>query len=115
MLGALGHEVVTRPNGRQALELVHDRGEVFDAILLDTIMPGIDGLEATRRLRSDARTRELVILCVAARLDGSDAVEGLEAGCDGYIKKPYQRIDLLAALSKALVARHVIAAGETLV
>jgi DNA-binding response OmpR family regulator len=74
----------------------------FDAIVLDVMMPGIDGLDVTRRLR--ARRHEIPILMLTARDAASDIVKGLDAGADDYLTKPFSLKVLLARL-RALARR----------
>jgi CheY-like chemotaxis protein len=98
ILSKLGHEVVLLENGAEALERCIEQGERFDLILMDILMPVLDGLEATRRLRAHNPTKDLPIVCVSARASGSDKEAGMAAGCDYYLTKPYRRQDLIQAL-----------------
>jgi CheY-like chemotaxis protein len=115
ILGSQGHHVTTVSNGREALDLLIDRQQPFDVVLMDIQMPVLDGLEATRQLRAHTGTSQLAIICVSARASGSDGKAGIEAGCDSYITKPYKSKELLAVLRETLVRRGVIGADETLV
>lgn len=108
ILTSHGHTVTCVENGQEALELCIDQGQHFDAILMDILMPVLDGLEATRRLRATPDTKDLVIICVSAKASGTDQGAGFEAGCDAYVRKPYKRKELLQALSETLLARGVI-------
>jgi two-component system, cell cycle response regulator DivK len=71
-------------------------------ILMDVQLPGVDGLELTRRLKADPATQPIVIIAVTAQVADGDAERVLQAGCDDYVAKP---IDIHAVL--ALVARHL--------
>ena len=89
-----GHEVLAAGNGRQALEL--SIAERPDAILLDVMMPGMDGIEVCRRLKADPQTRCIPVILVTARTDDNDVVRGLDAGADDDVAKPYGK-EILAA------------------
>ncbi|HSJ36174.1 MAG TPA: response regulator transcription factor [Acidimicrobiia bacterium] len=95
-----GFEVVTAADGRRALELA--RTEVPDLLVLDVMMPEVDGLEVARRLR--ARKDRVPILMLTARTEVSDRVAGLEAGADDYLIKPFALDELLARM-RALLRR----------
>jgi diguanylate cyclase (GGDEF)-like protein len=93
-------EVVEADGGAKALELLSL--EDFDAVLLDVMMPGIDGLEVLRTIRADHRHRSLPVIMVTARTERSDVVEALELGADDFISKP---VDF--AIAFARVRGHV--------
>jgi two-component system phosphate regulon response regulator OmpR len=85
--------------GRQALAT-----RMFDALVLDLMLPDGDGLDLTRELRADARTRRLPLLMLTARGEPMDRIVGLEVGADDYLPKPFEPRELLARL-KALLRR----------
>jgi len=87
-------DVVTAESGRQALERVAE--DQPDIILLDVMMPGMDGFEVCETLKGDARTAHLPIVIVTALSDTGDRVRGLEAGADDFITKPIDDVALLA-------------------
>jgi two-component system, OmpR family, phosphate regulon response regulator OmpR len=93
--------------GREQLK----RG-AFDALVLDLMLPDGDGLELTRELRADARTRGLPLLMLTARGEPMDRVVGLELGADDYLGKPFEPRELLARV-KALLRRAQPAADGT--
>jgi DNA-binding response OmpR family regulator len=80
------------------------RQRAFDALLLDLMLPDGDGLEFTRELRADARTRRLPLLMLTARGEPMDRIVGLELGADDYLPKPFEPRELLARV-KALLRR----------
>ena len=85
--------------GRERLRDGH-----YDALLLDLMLPDGDGLDLTRELRSDARTRRLPLLMLTARGEPLDRIVGLEIGADDYLGKPFEPRELLARV-KALLRR----------
>jgi two-component system response regulator MprA len=98
-----GYDIELAADGAEALARLHANGG-FDAMLLDVLMPGVDGLEVCRRLRS-AGSR-LPVLMLTARDAVEDRVEGLDAGADDYVVKPFALEELLARV-RALLRRAV--------
>ncbi len=94
-----GYEVITADNGEKAVELARDQEP--DMLLLDLMLPGIDGLEVCRILRKEMN---VPILMLTARADEIDKVVGLEIGADDYLTKPFSMRELLARV-KALLRR----------
>lgn len=99
VLRAKGFDVVTTPDGASALESIEHLAP--DVVLLDLMLPGIDGIEVCRRLRRDS---DVPIIMLTARSDTADVVEGLEAGADDYLTKPFEPEELVARI-KARVRR----------
>lgn len=95
-----GHEVLTAFNGRDGIEKALK--EIPDLILLDVMMPDITGFDVCKILVNDDRTRNVPIILVTAKSTAEDTKEGLEAGAFDYIKKPFNRIELLARVHSAL-------------
>ncbi|MGO8740060.1 PleD family two-component system response regulator [Rhodoblastus sp.] len=87
-------DVVTATNGLEALEIC-ERGEC-DLVLLDVMMPGMDGFEVCRRLKSNPETLHLPVVMVTALDQTADRVRGLEAGADDFLTKPIDEIALIA-------------------
>jgi putative two-component system response regulator len=86
LMTRLGYEVLSASDGEEALQtVVRDRP---DLVLLDVNMPGIDGIEVCRRLKSDPATRLIPIVLVTTLTDSEDRVRGIEAGADDFISKP---------------------------
>ncbi|HEY7519914.1 MAG TPA: ATP-binding protein [Methylomirabilota bacterium] len=81
-------------DGRAALAAARTR--VPDLVLTDVMMPGLDGFELLRELRADASTREVPVILLSARAGEESRVEGLEAGADGYLVKPFSARELIA-------------------
>jgi len=95
-----GYEVRTTPDGAAALDLA--AGFMPDLVVLDLGLPGLDGVEVCRRLRSDG---DVPILMLTARSETEDRVEGLDSGADDYLVKPFERLELLARI-RALLRRR---------
>ena len=93
-----GYRVVQARDGRAALEAA--RIVAPDLILMDVSIPYVDGLEVTRRLKSDPATRRIPIIALTAHALPSDRDRALEAGCDGYISKPAEPRAILAAVRR---------------
>ena len=109
-----GYRVVTAADGDEGLRKAFD--ERPDLIVLDVMLPDGDGLDFTRELRADKRTRRLPLLMLTARGEPTDRVVGLEIGADDYLGKPFEPRELLARV-KALLRRAApdTAADEVLV
>src|SRR5688572_2984255 len=103
-------------NGKKGLELLRPNatggsGGAFDAVLLDVMMPQIDGLEVLRRIRTESK---LPVLMLTARGDETDRVVGLELGADDYVPKPFSPRELLARLRAVLRRAAPDTTGERL-
>ena len=99
-LRTYGYEVHVASDGLEALDRAHDlRPEL---ILLDVMMPQMDGFEVAQRLRSDPRTRNVSIIMLTAKAMSADKVLGLTAGADDYIIKPFDPIELVARVKGVL-------------
>ncbi|RJR46759.1 MAG: response regulator [Desulfobacteraceae bacterium] len=101
-LGRLGFRVICAATGEQGLEMA--ASETPDLILLDLMLPGLDGLQVTRRLKEDPKTRDIPIAMLTARGEEADIVTGLELGAEDYITKPFSK-KVLAARLKTLLRR----------
>jgi len=97
-----GYEVELAADGEEALFKLRTNPHATDLLVVDVLMPRLDGLELTRRLRSDGS--ELPILMLTARDQIADRVEGLEAGADDYLVKPFALEELVARV-RALLRR----------
>jgi two-component system sensor histidine kinase/response regulator len=100
LLEKMGYIVSLADNGQVALEML-ERGE-FDLVLMDMLMPELDGLEATRRIRAGRWGRRLPILALTANAMSGDRERCLEAGMDGYLSKPIRRSELSGELDRLL-------------
>jgi CheY-like chemotaxis protein len=103
LMKANGYAVDTALDAESAIEAI--RGNHPDVILMDIQLPGIDGLELTRRLKSDPATHEIVIVAVTAYAMKGDQAKALEAGCDDYITKPIDTRTLPETIARHLAKR----------
>jgi DNA-binding response OmpR family regulator len=99
-LGARGIEITSRPEAESGLKLLKKNG--FDALILDVMLPDLDGFEVCRRVRSDS---DIPILMLTARGEDTDRIVGLELGADDYLPKPFNPRELLARL-RAIMRRR---------
>jgi diguanylate cyclase (GGDEF)-like protein len=95
-----GFEVVTAPDGETALDLI--RRVEPDLVLLDIMMPRMDGLEVCERMREEVATRYVPVIFLSAKSRLEDRVAGLTVGGDDYLTKPFDPIELLARVSAAI-------------
>ncbi len=107
-----GFAVLTAADGPAALTTVHQRRP--DLVVLDLGLPGLDGLDVTRRLREDPATTNLPIVMLTARDDEIDKLLGLELGADDYLTKPFSPRELVARVRAVLrrSERSVTAPGD---
>ncbi len=103
-----GYRVLTCETGEQAMAVA--RAKTPDLIVLDLMLPGIDGLEVCKRLKADSSLREIPVVMLTAKGEESDIVAGLELGADDYISKPFSGKVLVARVRRLL--RKVIEASE---
>ncbi|MCD4536519.1 response regulator transcription factor [Nocardioides sp. cx-169] len=97
-----GHQVTVVGDGRSAVDQV--RSAVPDILILDLMMPGVDGLDVCRILRSSPETEAVPILMLTARVSENDMLLGLDLGADDYMTKPYSPRELMAR-SRSLLRR----------
>lgn len=100
ILGKGGYEVLAANDGTSGLSIA--RESLPDAVVMDVQMPGLDGLALTRLLKADPRTAGIRILALTALAMRGDERRIREAGCDGYLAKPYHYQDLLDGLARLL-------------
>ena len=95
-----GYHVTGALTGEDALKKV--RSEAFDLIILDLMLPGIDGLEVTKKIKNNQKTENIPIVMLSAKGEEADIVTGLELGADDYITKPFSPRVLIARVRTAL-------------
>src|SRR5882757_9821820 len=99
-LATQGYELTQAADGAEALTAI--REQLPDLVLLDVMMPKIDGVEVCRRTKADAGLPFIPIILVTAKADTKDVVAGLEAGADEYLTKPIDQMALLARVKSVL-------------
>jgi two-component system, OmpR family, alkaline phosphatase synthesis response regulator PhoP len=105
-----GYTVVCAASGEEALKVAD--AEPVDLVILDLMLPGIDGLEVARRLKRNAGTREIPIVMLTAKGEEADVVAGLELGADDYVTKPFSPRILIARMKAVIRRRRGISEGE---
>ena len=104
-LGTHGYDMVQAADGEEAIEVT--RKSLPDLILLDVMMPKLDGIEATKRLKADPSLPFIPIILVTAKTDSKDVVAGLEAGADEYLTKPVDQTSLVARVKSMLRVKEL--------
>lgn len=94
------YTVVEANSGEQALEVV--AGETLDLVVLDIMMPGVDGWEVLRRIRGNPETEEMPVILVTAKTQDSDVIRGWEFGADEYVIKPFNPLLLVEVIKMVL-------------
>lgn len=105
LLNRAGYRVDVRDDGHRALETALQ--DPPDVMVLDVMLPGIDGFEILRRLREDPRGRDLPILMLTAKGQREDRERALKTGADLFITKPFANAELIAAVDQLAKGRRV--------
>ena len=105
-----GFQVVRATSAEEGETVI--RHELPDLLVLDWMLPGQSGVGLARKLRADERTRELPIIMLTARVHEEDKIQGLEAGADDYVTKPFSPKELVARIRAVLRRRAPHLAGE---
>jgi two-component system, cell cycle response regulator DivK len=95
-----GHSVITAENGLAGI--ANAQRHLPDLIVMDLIMPDLDGMQAIERLRADSRCTHLPILAITARVLSDTARQAREAGCDAFMSKPFLMADLLDKVERLI-------------
>lgn len=101
-----GYESVPARSGEEALHLVHI--DPPDLIILDVMMPGMDGIEVCRRLKDDEKTRLIPIVIMTVQNQPKDKIRGIEAGADDFLTKPVIQAELMARVRTALRMKRTL-------
>lgn len=107
LLSEQGYHVTCASDGLEALEVL-GRDPLPDLVLLDILMPRLNGYEVTRRLRLEGRTRLLPVVLLTSLTESRERIEGLEAGADDFISKPFLRDELLARVRSLLRQKFLV-------
>ena len=100
-----GYDVVAASSGHDALKILDEND--IDLVLLDVMMPGLDGIEVAKRIRANEKTSLLPIVLVTSLRDISDRIKGIEAGSDDFISKPFDKEELLARVKSLLRIKYL--------
>ena len=97
----LGHEALSAEDGAQGVEVA--KANVPDLILMDVVMPNLNGFQATRAIAKEATTSHIPIVLVTTKDQETDKVWGMRQGAKAYITKPFNEAELVAVINKLLV------------
>ena len=100
------YELLSSDNGENALVLAQKH--IPALVILDVMLPGIDGFEVCRQLKSNSTTRKIPIVMLTARSDDNDVVKGFELGVEDYLRKPFSSMKILLARVSNILQRHDI-------
>jgi len=95
-----GYEVTWKENGEEALKAIKE--DKPDLILLDVMMPVMDGYEVLRRVKEDENLKSIPVVMLTARAQEKDVVKGIDLGAEDYITKPFHPAELLARVKRIL-------------
>jgi twitching motility two-component system response regulator PilG len=104
LLVSKGYKVSGVADGNSAMREI--AAERHDVVILDVMLPGIDGFEVCRRIRSEASTRSIVVIMLTAKKNSQDMERGVEAGADAYITKPFKSAQLIGTIERLLQERN---------
>jgi len=99
-----GFDVITAYDGPMGIKKANE--EEPDLILLDIMMPGMSGFDACKTLVNDEKTKDIPVILVTALIDAEDLKKGLQLGAHDYIKKPFNKVELIARINSALKFRE---------
>ena len=106
LLGSRGYLVTGVKDGLAALKALNENS--YDLVLLDIMMPGIDGFEVCRRIRENPQTREIPVVMLTAKKSAVDQARGLEVGADAYLTKPFKSIKIMDMIESLLAKRRQV-------
>ncbi len=102
-LKSQGHDIIFVMDGGEALETATE--EKPDLILLDIMMPVMNGFQVLRKLKSQEETKDIPVIMLTAKAQEKDIVTGLETGATDYVTKPFSFAELIARVNRALASR----------
>lgn len=104
-LGSSGYQVLKAKDGGEALAIVESRR--VDLVLTDVLMPGVDGFETCRRIKTEERHRHIPVVMITALGSKADRIKGIEAGADDFLAKPYEQAEVLARIKMLLRTKRL--------
>jgi two-component system cell cycle response regulator DivK len=105
LLQRFGYEILEAPDGEQGVKLAGEK--IPNLILMDIMMPKMDGLEATRIIKADIKTKHIPVIALTSYAMKGDREKTIEAGCDGYIAKPIDIKEVLKTIETYLTVKQV--------
>jgi two-component system cell cycle response regulator DivK len=105
LLQRFGYEILEALDGEQGVKLAGER--MPDLILMDIMMPKMDGLEATRIIKANTKTKHIPIIALTSYAMKGDREKTIEAGCDGYLAKPFDIKEVLKTIETYLTVKQV--------
>jgi two-component system alkaline phosphatase synthesis response regulator PhoP/two-component system response regulator VicR len=109
-LEKVGYDVVTATNGREAIEEV--QRQMPSLIVMDVMMPEMDGFEALQTLKNDPATAQIPVIMLTAKAQDADVFQGWQSGADLYLTKPFNPQELLTFVKRILDAQSEIEKGD---
>ena len=106
-----GYRVSSAANGRQALDFLGQ--QIPDVVVTDILMPGMDGYELCKRIRSEERLKDVPVILVTSLSEPADVIKGLEAGADNFITKPYDERYIISRIEYLVANRELRKNAET--
>lgn len=100
LIEGMGHETITAEDGKEGVERA--RAELPDLVLMDVVMPNLNGFQATRSLSRDERTSHIPVILVTTKNQETDRLWGMRQGAKGYLTKPVQTRELVTAITEFL-------------
>ena len=113
LLQRFGYEILEAPDGEQGVKITMEK--IPDLILMDIMMPKMDGLEATRIIKADNKTKHIPVIALTSYAMKGDREKTLEAGCDGYIAKPIDIQEVLKTIEHFLTAQEKVYPPDKLI
>jgi twitching motility two-component system response regulator PilH len=100
MLEKMGHATLQAKDGNEGLEMA--REQIPDLIMLDVVMPGMNGFDVTRQIRKDDKLKGIPVVLASSKSQDTDKQWGLRQGANGYLVKPYNKNELLSVIGEYL-------------
>ena len=113
LLQRFGYEILEAPDGEQGVKITMEK--IPDLILMDIMMPKMDGLEATRIIKADNKTKHIPVIALTSYAMKGDREKTIEAGCDGYIAKPIDIQEVLKTIEHFLTAQEKVSSPDKLI